>query len=84
MELRSGPLDHASIVLSGFMGTGKTTVGPLVAARLGVPFVDTDHEIERGRGRKRSPNCGVATGRRRFARAKPRRRAILRGRGVRR
>jgi shikimate kinase/3-dehydroquinate synthase len=39
-----------SIVLSGFMGTGKTTVGPLVAARLGMPFVDTDHEIERAAG----------------------------------
>ncbi|MDB4933386.1 MAG: 3-dehydroquinate synthase [Labilithrix sp.] len=30
------------IVLSGFMATGKSTVGPLVAARLGIPFVDTD------------------------------------------
>jgi shikimate kinase/3-dehydroquinate synthase len=40
-----------SIVLSGFMGTGKTTVGPLVAARLGVPFVDTDADIERGAGK---------------------------------
>jgi shikimate kinase/3-dehydroquinate synthase len=40
-----------SVVLSGFMGTGKTTVGPLVAARLGVPFVDTDAEIERSAGK---------------------------------
>jgi shikimate kinase/3-dehydroquinate synthase len=39
-----------SIVLSGFMGVGKTTVGPLVAARLGVPFVDTDQEVEREAG----------------------------------
>jgi shikimate kinase/3-dehydroquinate synthase len=30
------------IVLSGFMATGKTTVGRLVASALGVPFVDTD------------------------------------------
>lgn len=30
------------IVLSGFMATGKSTVGKLVAARLGLPFVDTD------------------------------------------
>jgi shikimate kinase / 3-dehydroquinate synthase len=30
------------VVLSGFMATGKTTVGALVAARMGVPFVDTD------------------------------------------
>ncbi|HEY8075742.1 MAG TPA: 3-dehydroquinate synthase, partial [Labilithrix sp.] len=30
------------VVLSGFMATGKSTVGKLVAERLGVPFVDTD------------------------------------------
>jgi shikimate kinase/3-dehydroquinate synthase len=30
------------IVLSGFMATGKSTVGKLVAERLGVPLVDTD------------------------------------------
>lgn len=30
------------LVLSGFMATGKSTVGRLVAARAGVPFVDTD------------------------------------------
>ncbi len=34
-----------SIVLTGFMGSGKTTVGPLVAARLGWRFVDADDEI---------------------------------------
>jgi shikimate kinase/3-dehydroquinate synthase len=34
------------IVLVGFMGAGKSTVGPLVAGRLGLPFVDVDHEIE--------------------------------------
>ncbi|MGH7293861.1 MAG: shikimate kinase, partial [Polyangiaceae bacterium] len=40
-----------SVVLSGFMATGKSTVGPRLAARLGVPFVDTDAEIERECGR---------------------------------
>jgi shikimate kinase/3-dehydroquinate synthase len=40
-----------SVVLSGFMGTGKSTVGPLLAARLGVAFVDTDAEIERSAGK---------------------------------
>jgi shikimate kinase len=34
------------IVLTGFMGSGKTTVGPLVAARLGWKFVDVDDVIE--------------------------------------
>ena len=38
------------VVLSGFMGTGKSTIGPLVAARLGVPFIDIDAEIERAAG----------------------------------
>ena len=34
------------IVLTGFMGSGKTTVGPLVARRLGWTFVDVDDVIE--------------------------------------
>jgi len=34
------------IYLTGFMGCGKTTVGPLLARRLGAPFVDLDREIE--------------------------------------
>lgn len=32
------------------MGAGKSTVGPALAARLGRPFVDTDHEVERTAG----------------------------------
>nr|WP_300148784.1 shikimate kinase [Propionicimonas sp.] len=34
------------IVLVGFMGAGKTTVGRLLAQRLGRPFVDVDEAIE--------------------------------------
>jgi len=40
------------IVLSGFMATGKSTIGPRLAARLGVPFVDSDAEIERTAGKR--------------------------------
>ena len=34
------------IVLTGFMGSGKSTVGPLLARRLGWDFVDADDVIE--------------------------------------
>ena len=39
------------IVVVGFMGAGKTTVGRLLAAKLGVPFTDSDHVIEARAGR---------------------------------
>jgi len=42
-ELRAPP---RRIVLTGFMGSGKSTVGPLVAARLGWSFLDVDDVIE--------------------------------------
>ena len=34
------------IVIVGFMGAGKTTVGRMLADRLGLPFVDSDLVIE--------------------------------------
>lgn len=37
------------IILIGFMGTGKTTVGELVAHHLSRPLVDTDHYLEKQR-----------------------------------
>jgi shikimate kinase len=40
-----------SIALVGLMGSGKTSVGRRLAARLGLPFVDSDEEIERAAGR---------------------------------
>ncbi len=39
------------IVLVGFMGAGKTTVGHLLAAELGLPFADSDQVIEQRAGR---------------------------------
>lgn len=34
------------IYLVGFMGSGKTTVGRMLAKELGWPFADLDHDIE--------------------------------------
>ena len=39
------------VVLVGFMGAGKTTVGRIMAERLGQPFVDSDVLIEQRLGR---------------------------------
>jgi shikimate kinase len=39
------------IVLAGFMGAGKTTVGHLLSERLGLPFADSDLIIEQRAGR---------------------------------
>ena len=39
-----------NIILTGFMGTGKSTIGRLVAASLGRPFVDMDNLIEQRQG----------------------------------
>ena len=36
-----------TVVMVGMMGAGKSAVGKELAARLGVPFLDSDAEIER-------------------------------------
>lgn len=36
----------SNLVLTGFMGTGKTTIGRQVSRRLNMKFVDTDQEVE--------------------------------------
>lgn len=43
-------LGHRSVVLVGMMGAGKSSVGRRLAARLGIPFVDADVEIEKAAG----------------------------------
>jgi len=40
-----------AIVLTGFMGTGKSEVGRRLATRLGRAFVDTDQLVERETGK---------------------------------
>lgn len=40
------PTTLRRIVLTGFMGAGKSTIGRLLAARLGWNFVDLDHHLE--------------------------------------
>jgi shikimate kinase len=43
-------LERRSIVLVGMMGVGKSSVGRRLAARLSIPFVDADSEIEKAAG----------------------------------
>ena len=44
-------LGDRAIVLVGLMGAGKSTVGRRLADKLGLPFVDADHEIEAAAGK---------------------------------
>ncbi len=39
-----------NLILTGFMGTGKTSLGKLLAAKLGRGFVDLDQKIEKDSG----------------------------------
>lgn len=45
MSTRSGPLEDRNIFLMGPPGAGKTTVGRLVAHRLGLPVIDVDDDV---------------------------------------
>ena len=43
---------HKNIVLIGFMGTGKSSVGKILAKRMNRVCVDIDHRIEEAQKRK--------------------------------
>jgi shikimate kinase len=49
MELKSKESKN-QIILTGFMGSGKTTTGEKLALLLGRKFIDTDREIEESCG----------------------------------
>ncbi|MGV8939147.1 MAG: shikimate kinase [Allorhizobium sp.] len=40
-------LGRRNLVFVGLMGAGKSAIGRMVATQLGLPFIDTDNEIER-------------------------------------
>ncbi len=44
-------MNKTNVILTGFMGTGKSTVGRLLANKLDYEFVDTDDLIEQREGR---------------------------------
>jgi shikimate kinase len=44
-------MPQTNIILTGFMGTGKTTRGQLLAEKIGYQFVDTDALIEQQTGK---------------------------------
>ena len=50
-EIENLLINRTKIVLTGFMGTGKTTVGKLLAENLNYRFIDTDEFIEARNGR---------------------------------
>jgi len=48
--LTARTLNSRNVFLIGLMGSGKTTIGQMLAKRLGLSFVDSDHELERRTG----------------------------------
>ncbi|SDG45038.1 shikimate kinase [Selenomonas sp. WCT3] len=41
-----------NVILIGFMGTGKTSTGKMLASKLGCAFIDMDQKIEEEAGRR--------------------------------
>lgn len=51
LEAAKSLLRGRPIVLVGLMGAGKTSIGRRLAEKMGLPFVDADHEIEAAAGK---------------------------------
>ena len=51
LEAAKGLLRGRPIVLVGLMGAGKTSIGRRLAEKMGLSFVDADHEIEAAAGK---------------------------------
>jgi shikimate kinase len=51
VERAKACLEGQSLVLIGMMGAGKTSVGRRLAEKLGMKFIDADHEIESAAGK---------------------------------
>ncbi|MEJ0062194.1 MAG: shikimate kinase [Alphaproteobacteria bacterium] len=49
-KAKSSFVPARSVVLVGMMGSGKSSIGRRLAARLALPFADSDAEIERAAG----------------------------------
>jgi len=49
--MTASPRGRRGLALVGYRGTGKTTVGRILAERLGWRFADADHEVEARAGR---------------------------------
>lgn len=47
VEKAKAVLGKRNLVFVGLMGAGKSAIGRLTASALGIPFVNSDHEIER-------------------------------------
>jgi shikimate kinase len=50
LSLLKRRLGRRSVVLVGLMGCGKTSIGRRMSQKLGLSFVDSDHEIEHASG----------------------------------
>lgn len=61
MNPAASTLGDANVILVGFMGTGKTSTGRALAARLGREFIDMDALIEQREGRS-IPEIFAASG----------------------